>query len=438
MMLTLLALALVLPGPSQRNVLVLLADDIGTDYVDFWGDPGSGPTPNIDALAAAGVNFTQAWSHPVCSPTRSEILTGRYGFRTGIGTAIAFGSSSGALELEEVTLAEVLSCSGYRTAAIGKWHLSNQTVGNYDHPVLQGFEVHCGTIGSFTSAQPASIYFDWNKNVASAAGNVQVPDTRYATSAAVDDALSVIEAFGDEPWFVWLAFNAPHKPFHAPPPGLHSQALPPGPIGQNEPAYMRAVVEAMDTEIGRLLGSIEPDVLAQTTIIFAGDNGTVGSAKTSGFPGMAKGSLFEGGVHVPLIVAGGGVTPGECDALVGLVDIFATVLKLADLPAIPSAVDSVPMARYLRDAEQPSSRAWIFSERFLPNGPGPYTTDKQAISDGRWKIIRDRIAGTDAFYDLAGIGAETNDLLPNLTPEQQAEYDALSAALDALILSRDG
>src|SRR5262249_14983720 len=166
----------------------------------------------------------------------------------------------------------------------------------------------------------------------------------YATTEQVDDAIARIQAM-PEPWFLYLAFNAPHQPFHAPPPNLHTYHLFGNPDDTPD-LHFHAAIQAMDTEIGRLLSTLSPAKRERTTIVFLGDNGTPNEAITPPFePGKAKGTLYEGGVHVPLIVQGRGVrAPGrESDVLVNSVDLFPTVLALLGIDATTAVADGRPL-----------------------------------------------------------------------------------------------
>lgn len=356
------------------NVLVLLADDIGAYGLAAYG-PGSDlpPTPNIDRLAALGVVFRNAWSQPLCSPTRATIQTGRYGFRTTIGTNINYWVGEPGLPLEEVTLPEMLDLgTGGRTAhaMIGKWHLGSDQVGGDRAPNLAGY-------GHFAGSMEGQIadYFGWRKVVDGFASFT----TRYATSACVDDALAWIGQQSGR-WVCVVAFQAPHTPFHAPPAALHTQALPqvvPPPYCEGaDPAIIRpfykAMVQALDTEIGRLLAGL-PD-RERTTILFLADNGNVGCTLSPPDSRPAKSSLYEGGINVPLIASGYRVEhPGTCSALVNTTDVFATVAELAgvDLSAtLPGlTLDSVSFVPCLANPEL-SMRDWAYAGTFSRNGPG--------------------------------------------------------------------
>ena len=363
------------PPPGPGNVLILIADDLGIDQLAPYGvglDPA--PTPNLDLLASSGVLFRNAWSQPTCSPTRATIQTGRYGFRTRIGTVInAFGNGP-ALPLDEITMPEMLDLGTgglYAHAAIGKWHLGSTQVGGDLAPNLAGYQYFAGSM----EGQIAH-YFHWRRVV----NGVAATSTRYATTVCVNDALAWINVQSG-PWMCVVNFQAPHSPFHRPPARLHTQqldwheprALCSDPGVDPRPFY-KATVEALDTEIGRLLRTLPPGELPNTTVFFLGDNGTDPCIAQAPFAPNSKGTLYEGGIRVPLLVAGPGVVPGAtCDAPVNTADLFATVADLAgvDLAAtLPGvALDSVSFAPCLADPTR-SPRQWSYAETFSQNGAG--------------------------------------------------------------------
>ena len=362
------------PRVSANNVLILLADDLGADQLAAYGIGSDLPTtPNLDALAAGGLLFRNAWANPLCSPTRALIQTGRYAFRTGVGFVVS--PTGAALESSELTLPEMLdlgTSQTYAHAAFGKWHLGNGMNGGIVAPNQAGYSHFSGTM---TSIAAPDTYFDWRQVV----DGVEARQTRYETEVVVDETLSWIGA-QTGPWFCYLAFNLPHDPFHRPPDTLHTvdfTNVNPDPKMEPRP-YYRAMVEAMDHEIGRLLAGIDPVVLAQTTVIFLGDNGTpkevvVPPQQTS----HAKGSVYEGGVHVPLIVSGPLVQmPGsQCDALVHAVDLYGTVAEIAgvDLAAQAPGItfDTLSLVPYFADPARVPLRDVLYAEVFYPNGGPP-------------------------------------------------------------------
>ena len=421
------------------NVLVIVGDDIGTDMIGAYHlHPNAPPTPVIDSLAASGVLFERAYACPTCSPTRGEIMTGRYDFRFGVGSPIKEWLAEAALPFSEVTLFEMLDHAGSTPipdSVVGKWHLGSVSVGGASDPNLQGVQWFEGTLGNVWHTQN---YFSHDKVI----NGVTIPSSTYATTEQVDDALARIQAM-PQPWFLYLAFNAAHEPYHAPPAYLHTYTLSGVPSATPNPHFC-AAVQAMDTEIGRLLSSMPAATRENTTIIFIGDNGTPNEAVIPpSISGRSKGSLFEGGVHVPLIVSGKAVrSPGTtCSAFVEAVDLFPTIADLFGRNYRVGVgdnrkIDGLSLLKYIRDPNAAPQRSFVYSERFAPNGFGPYATQGWMVRDDHWKLIR--IAGMpDAFFDMQGALFEGPDLLrnPPLTAEQQNAYDHLAQVMDAVIHS---
>ena len=431
-------------GPTyaqQPNVLLVIADDLGVDSLDlFVGNDGT-PTPTLDSLASTGVQFTSCWGSPSCAPARAQLLTGRYAFRTGVG---AVGSVP---SLSEGTVAQAFKAGGYATACLGKWHLSNATNGNLDNPNLMGFDHYAGSIGggvtdyfSRTKVENGTLVNGNNNRV-----------TTYATTETANDASNWIQQQGNNPWFCWVAFNAPHSPFHLPPANLHTSTLSGtnADIAANPRDYYLAMVEAMDSEIGRMLSEIDPAVRANTIIVFIGDNGTPGQVPPA--PRVlsgSKGSLMEGGVNIPCIVSGAGVVaPNRThDGLISVVDVFTSLLDLAGLDAsvIPTgaATDSRSFASYVTDPNATGLHPCQFSERFAAPNSTPHRNDGKTVRLGDWKLIRfDN--GNEGLFNLPN---ENTDLADgSLTPVQQANYDMLNEKMDAILagpltcdVNRDG
>lgn len=414
------------PGVAgQSNILMLLADDVGVDTVNAYGEhPVPANTPNIDALAARGVLFRNAYANPSCSPTRATILSGRYAWRTGIGTVFSPGPAIEVMQLSGfTTLPDALAVAGYSTALVGKWHLGS----SLQHPLDAGFDQVSGSLNSIGN------YYQYWKNV----NGVSQLTAAYATTDTVDDALALMETL-PEPWFIWVAFNAAHKPYHAPPQELHSVRLPKT-IAGNEPSYSRAIIEAMDTEIGRLLDSVDHSA---TTILFVGDNGPEGEAVLPPWTAdHAKTTCYEQGVRVPLIVVGPGVVVGgECSALVNTTDLYRTITQLAGAPG-NTALDSVSIAPYFRNPSLTSLRPFAFTEYFQPNFapaqgiPAAFARRAQSVRGKRYKLIHtyeqpSPVPIRREMFDLIDDPLETVNLLESaLGPELDATYTALQVQL---------
>jgi arylsulfatase A-like enzyme len=426
------------PSGPRPNIVLIVADDVGVDMVAAYGEAPDAPcTPGLDALAAGGVLFRNAWANPTCAPTRAQILTGRHGFRTGIGS-VATHDNPG-LPLEEVILPEILS--GYASVALGKWHLANVTQG-VDHPVRSGFSEFAGTMGNPMDA-PWTIppcaeshgYFEWVE----VAGGVEHCASGYLTSATADAGLEKARS-APEPWFLYVSFHAAHSPLHAPPAELCKGASPPCycalAAGAERRVQARAMVEALDAELGRMLAGIradDPDAI----VIFVGDNGTaqgISSPMDGCFdPARSKGTLYEGGVSVPLIVNGPDFVPGEITALVSATDLFATVAQLAAVAS--RAEDSVSLDSYLYGDHTPR-RETVYAEFFYPNQiPTPTLVHHRAIRDERFKLIRrtENEVTSDELFDLDADPCELANLHPAVPGTLAHErYERLRRELAAM------
>ncbi len=438
---------------QPQNVLLILADDIGVDILEAYGEGEGFPvTPTIDRMAHQGVLFRNAWATPKCSPTRATILTGRYGFRTGI-TGLVTSTDLEALSPDETTIPEVLSTYTQTNgqAMIGKWHLGNCLNGQRRGPNVAGFPHYAGSFANLVSEGKS--FFEWDKTVN---GNTSLVHT-YATTDNVNEAVDWINNQSHQPWFLYLAFNAPHQPFQIPPHELVSPStlarLPQDDLGNISPAgtpcegdaqrfcYL-AMVEAMDAEIGRLLESIPSEVMAQTTVMFVGDNGTPKAVTRAPFArNHAKNTLYEGGVNVPLIVYGAGVeNPNrESAALINTTDLFATTLELAtgqtadNLLPMDLVHDSMSFAPIIKDLPDAAQRAYAYTELFHPTRNNVSRQFGQAIRNERYKLIRLTTLQRDEFYDLETDPYEQNNLLLNPMDEvQTANHEALNQQLAAL------
>ena len=430
------ALGLALSLSAQDNVLIVVADDVGIDQIGAYGLGGDlPPTPNLDALAANGVLFRNAYSNPVCSPTRVQVLTGRHSYRHGIGHIVGpemISPELFALPLEETILPEMLDLGTggmYDHAAIGKWHLY-EGLGFETAPNDAGFNHFAGTPSNLGFDPQA--YYNWIKVV----DGTFFVSTTYATTDQVNEALAFMTS-APEPWLCYVAFSAAHVPFHEPPASLHTQDLSSaGPPDLDPRPYYKATVEAIDTEFGRMISGMG-SLADRTNIFFLGDNGTPPEAVVPPFdPSHAKATLYDGGCHVPFVVGGPAVgAPGESSALVSMTDIYATVAELAavDLQAVQPRdypLDSVSLVPYLQNPAAPSLRDTVFAQLFGPIGSGPYSLDGYMLRDERYKLIRVFTPGLPGypaeFYDLwTDPHEQQNLILGGITLDELDRYREL-------------
>lgn len=423
------------PRPPPPNLLILVADDVGTDRLGLYGS-GAQPsrTPNLDRLGREGLVFERFWAMPTCSPTRASLVTGQLPTRTGIGSVIdwvpKYARAADPVEsvgLDESTdsLAQALAQAGYASAIVGKWHVATRSQG-LDHPLRMGFGHHRGSFGNLTQPFGVANYSFWLKSV----DGVEELSKKYATTDTTDEAIALASEL-PEPWLLVVSYNAPHGPAHLPPAALHSYANLKDPDTQKPVAY-RAMLEALDTEIGRLLEHLAP---YDPFTFFLGDNGTPGWAYARSKQGSrAKGSLYEGGVRVPFLVRHSSiVSPGRrVAALASVTDLFATAVEISGAQAA-GPPDSVSLAPLFRSPEPAPVREWVLAESFWPNGPGPRRRLTRAARDARFKLIRSPPPGRSEFFDLASDPAERRPLrLAALKGERAAAYRRLARLVEEL------
>ena len=427
----LLPLLLQLPAPApMRNVLVIVGDDIG------WTERSR--LTALDVLAANGVTFNRAYSWPVCSPTRHAALYGRYPRRAGIGDVISAHCDDSCLspapDRLNVSLAEALKPT-HRTALFGKWHLGRAAVANgvdllavtESGPFVSGFDVwRAGNPNSIAQGPGSDGYWDWYR-----VDDEQVFEshTTYATDAQLG-------AWRD--WwkntaprrFAWLGFSAAHAPYDAPP-GSTFFSYPP-----TRNKYL-AVVDYLDGAISSLLSDVD---LTDTYVVYFSDNGTPNDVAPSGLPGNHwKGTTFEGGVRVPLIIAGPGISEGAVsNRLVSLADLPATLLELTGVES-RGFEDSRSFADELGNWPGEPARSWVFTERYGVSSSGnPYPSagyDDQAIIEQDWKLRVWDVDGPglampkEAIYYLVTDPNEVSPIDPDVLPVESARLHAALASV---------
>ncbi|WP_299434840.1 sulfatase-like hydrolase/transferase [uncultured Maribacter sp.] len=300
------------------NIMLIIADDMGKDATPGYNIGTTKPhMPNLQSLIDNGIRFNNLWSYATCTPTRASILTGKYGYKTNV---ISVGDELSTLETSLQSYIDDQTGLTYEHAVIGKWHLST----SLSHPTDIGINHYSGSISGGVRS-----YWDWNlvENTTSTAS------TDYTTTKFTDLAINWIDN-QTKPWFLWLAFNAPHTPFHLPDNSLHSQGNLPtddASITANPLPYYMAMLEAMDSEFGRLLKSMTQEEKDNTIFIFIGDNGTPNQVAQEYNSRRVKGSIYQGGINVPMIISGKGVSrKNETeDALLNTTDLFATIAAIA-------------------------------------------------------------------------------------------------------------
>ncbi|MFH6605143.1 sulfatase-like hydrolase/transferase [Maribacter algicola] len=393
-----------LPGTELPNILFIIADDLGKDALNGFSEGGIKPnTPNIDAIRNNGISFSNFWTNPTCTPTRASIITGKYGYRTGVK---GVGDE---LSITETTLQQYINTqtnNEYASAIVGKWHLSgsNSTI----NPETFGIDYYAGLVRGAVDD-----YYQWQLNES---GNTS-QNTEYITEVFTDLSINWINQ-QSKPWFMWLAYTAPHTPFHIPPNNMHGQGnLPTYANGLDPIPYYMAAIEAMDFQIGRLLDNLPADERTNTIIIFIGDNGTPNQVAQSPYSSSTvKETLYQGGINVPMFISGNLVTrTGIDDNLITSTDLFATIAEIAGSSTKEIHDSKSFKSLFTRSA---TIRDYQYSE--LADG----SDDEWTISNGTYKLIVNSV-GFEEMYNLVNDPYENNNLLNGSlsTIEQNAKSE---------------
>jgi arylsulfatase A len=398
-------------GTSRKhpNIVLILADDMGLGDLAFLNG-GKSATPNLDQLAQTGNWFPNGYSaSPVCAPARAALLTGRYPHRTNVVTLnIQRYPELTTLPPEELAIAEVLRGAGYRTGLIGKWHTSRRPV---SHPLNVGFDVFEGFIG----ASEVPSYTDYTLEIQHEKRRFK--DT-YLTDDLTDRAISFVRRNRDQPFFLFLAHYAPHRPIGAPE-DIVQAYMDRGIDRQTATVY--AMIEVMDAGIGRLLETLdELGIRDDTIVVFSSDNGPdplLEERFNIGLKG-AKYDVFDGGVRVPFIFSWPRkVAPGERDEVFHFVDMFPTLAGLCGVP-IPDGreIDGRSLAGYLLSGKQPEPVDYFWQW----NRGAPNYTHNAALRRGTWKLVRPPVDRNEpegdsplapVLYDLASDPGENVNVI---------------------------
>ncbi len=404
-------------APSRPNILVIVSDDHGYADAGFQGSRDL-VTPHLDRLAASGIRFTNGYvSHPYCSPTRAGLMTGRYQQRFGHENNPFFDPADRreGLPLSETLLPARLQTAGYVTGWVGKWHLG---AAPEFLPQRRGFAETYGFVGG------GHRFREWTENAAVEyqvpieRNGVRVPPPAHLTTDLGREAAEFVQRHRAAPWFLYLAFNAPHTPHEPTPERLARFASITNPVRQKYAAQL----SLMDDAIGETLAALKASGQEQRTLVFFfSDNGgpiTVNGSLNTPLRG-AKGNLYEGGVRVPFVIAWPGAFAGgrSDDRPVSSLDVFATALAAAGAPMPADKVyDSVNLLPYLRGEKSGAPH-----ERLFWRSGG-----LRAVREGNWKLVRTGDAAPE-LYDLAADVAESRDL----AAAQPAVAARLAAALAA-------
>jgi arylsulfatase A-like enzyme len=405
---------------AQRpNIVIIVGDDMGYADVGFHGCEDI-PTPHLDALAVAGVRCTNGYvSGPYCSPTRAGLLTGRYQTRFGHEFNPS-GSPNYGLPLSEKTIADRLKAAGYKTGLVGKWHLG---AADELRPNARGFDEFFGFLGgahTYLPGKGAPIYRNRD----------EVKETEYLTDAFGREAAAFIDRHRNEPFFLYLAFNAVHTPMDAQQERLAKFKN----IADPKRRRYAAMMSAMDDAIGDVLAKLDADGLSDNTLVFfISDNGGPTMATTAANGSInaplrgSKRTTLEGGVRVPFLAKWPGKLPAGkvYEQPVIQLDVTRTALEAAGIDtASDQKLEGVDLLPYLAGANNDAPHEILFW-RFGP---------QMAVRQGDWKLVKydpvvdgGKKGATDArLYNLAEDVSEEDNLIaeePEKAKELQAAWD---------------
>jgi arylsulfatase A-like enzyme len=412
--------ALQQPAVKRPNVVIFLTDDQGYGDLSSFGHPTI-RTPNIDRLAAEGIRLTSFYAAPSCTPSRAQLLTGRYAFRSEMFVPYGPGAPNG-LGAGEVTLADALKRQGFRTGMFGKWHLGDFDTRPAFNPLRHGFDVFLGVPYSHDYRQP--FVQDAVRGVPLYRGYDQVERPVVAntlTQRFTEEAVRFIRDSRDQPFLLYIAYNMPHLPAGA------SDRF----SGRSTAGRYGDAVEEIDWSVGEVMAELKTLGLDGNTItVFFSDNGPWSNAPARSFQeGQtlwdtgsagplrgAKGTTWEGGMRVPAAIRWPGTIPSGriSSEMVSELDLFPTFVSLAGgAIARDRASDGYDLMPFLTGA-QPTPRHELY---YINN------RDLQAVRDGRWKL---RIADGEppALFDLDRDPGERLDVAP-ANPELVTRLRAL-------------
>ena len=411
---------------SRPNVIILLADDLGYGDVGFHGSDIA--TPNIDRIANEGARLESFYSCPMCTPTRAGLMTGRYPLRFGLMRSVIPPQREFGLDPSEETLAEVFEQGGYsRRGVFGKWHLGHRRKEWF--PTRRGFTdfVGClnGAVEYFSHERDGEL--DWHRN------EEPLLEEGCATDLIGNAAVAFIEsAPANEPYFMYVPFNAPHSPFHA-----KESDIAKYPHRKGNRQIYAAMVDSMDQAIGRIFQAAEQrGDWDNTFVLFFSDNGGVSSVASNGELRGSKLTPFEGGVRVAAAAfwKDGGIVGGrQIRETMGYIDVLPTMRALIGVEGKPAKpLDGIDVLEALRGREKLDERSW-----FTYFDQNDDRIERLAVNRGKYKLVLQRPApdseATETTAELFEIGSDPFERLdvapsnPEIVAELSKEIDAFLA-----------
>ena len=419
-------------GPHRPNILLCLADDLGYADLSCCGSADL-RTPHIDQLFREGLQFTNFYANcPVCSPTRAALLTGRYQDMVGVPGVIRTHAENswGYLAPQAVLLPQLLRQQQYHSMIIGKWHLGLESPNT---PLDRGFDGFKGFLGDMMDDYYTHRRHDINYM---RSGKELIDPKGHATDLFSDWAADYIRSRRDEsqPFFLYLAYNAPHTPIQPPAEWLKK-------VQQRDPqmtdrrAKLVALIEHMDAGFGRVLKALEETGQAENTIVvFTSDNGgQIDVGANNGPLRDGKQSVYEGGLKVPCGVRWPGhVKPETQTELQAMsMDLFPTLLEAADVKLSHRIEGRSVMPTWLGHSQSPLREAWFFSRREGGVRYGGKTIE--AVRWGDWKLLQNSPFSPQELYNLKSDPLEEYDL-----SQQERQVFQKLAAMQRAQLQRYG
>ncbi len=420
-----LLFASLITAAEKPNIIYIVADDLGWKDVGYHG--GNISTPHIDQLAVGGVELDQFYVQPICSPTRSSLMTGRYPMRLGMQVGVIRPWAKHGLPLKERTLPEALKGAGYYTAITGKWHLGHFT---RDYlPTQRGFDHqhghYNGALDYFTHLREGSL--DWHRD------DQPLPEEKgYTTKLIGAEAVRTIEKHDPgKPLFLYIPFNAPHSPFQAPTAYIEQyQNLKP-----KNRKILAAMITAMDDSVGQIVAAIDKRKWRKNTLIlFHSDNGGVPKFADNGPLRGAKSSLYEGGVRVVALANWPGTLPagGKITEMMHAVDMYPTLIGLAGGSlehAKQQPLDGVDVWPVITKGEKRSSDIILINSN--PFHGAVRVGDFKLVKNGQVSNNQTKKAEVETFelFNLAKDPFEKTDLSESM-PEKLAEMKTVLAKFE--------